>query len=243
MRLAQMTDLHLRHHLPADATRDRVDPRLLDGLAGVLPRLGSMGVDALVMTGDLIDMPEPLGDEQVEPLGRDYRLLGELLATADVPTIVLPGNHDRPATLWDALGRGADVIDLAGHRLVRFCDEEDPSQVPHRVGPDRERFDQVLADAASPPQVHLQHYVIAPALEAAYPYNYADAQTLRQRINAAGHVRLSLSGHYHPGSEVIEDQNASFAIGPAMSEPPFPWRLYDIEGTTIRGQTLTLTNA
>jgi len=206
----------------------------------VLPTLGREGVDLLAVTGDLVDVPEPLPAALVGSMEADYGLVRDLLAAADVPVMVVPGNHDDAPAMWRALGQGEPIRDIAGLRVIRFCDHEHEGNVPWRAGDEWARFERLVADGNSPPQIHLQHYVIAPPVEDDYPFNYGDAATLKRAMVDAGRAALVLSGHYHPGSELIRDGPVTFSVGPAMVEPPYPWRIYEIDdsGVSIEQRTL-----
>ncbi len=239
MRIAQITDLHLRHHQPGtagvNARRSREMPRRF---AQALAEAKRQGADLVAVTGDLLDMPgwvmRPgrgfVWDDPAPWMATaeaDYRLVKELLDGSGMRYVVLPGNHDLPELMWQVFGRGEDVFDLRGHRIVRFCDEEHECHIARRFLEERRRFDAVLADEQSPPQVHLQHYVLTPELNQGYPHTYAEGQELTRRVGA-GPVRLCLSGHYHRGTPLMREGNATFAVGPAFCQWPFPWRMYEL---------------
>jgi histidinol-phosphate phosphatase family protein len=211
-------------------------PARFEQALGEVKRLGA---DLVAATGDLLDMPGWVvgprwGFEPDNPgpwlaaAEADYRLMKELLDASGMRYVVLPGNHDSPALMWKVFGRKDDIFDLAGHRVVRFCDEEYECHLARRFLKERERFDAVLAEENSPPQVHLQHYVLTPRLNQGYPHTYDEGDELTRRV-AAGPVRLCLSGHYHTGTPLSKQGNAVFAVGPAFCQWPFPWRMYEIQ--------------
>ncbi len=248
MRIAQITDLHLRHHLhgpcPGPDRRARLMatlfPRALEQIAAHRP-------DLIAVTGDLADMPQlihrPLPDFPPNNpdywrrlAARDYELIRDCLEQTGLPWMVLPGNHDDIEAFWQVFDRADNIRDIAGHRVVRFCDHEYEGHVPRRFDPERRRFDQVLADDASPPQVHLQHYLIEPENNEGYPHSYAEAKHIARRIAASGRVRLALSGHYHQGTDRHDIGDTAYYVGPAFCVSTFPWRLYDLtdDGITMR---------
>lgn len=64
-------------------------------------------VDAVCLTGDLVDTGT----------AADYALLGDILAPIRVPVFVVPGNHDRRATLRAAF---SDRLDFAADTTLHY---------------------------------------------------------------------------------------------------------------------------
>ena len=111
--------------------------------------------------------------------------------------------------------------------------------MPRRFNPQRAQWEAALAQTDGPPQVHLQHYVVTPILNAGWPHSYEEGDDIARRTDEAGCVRLSLSGHYHPGTGLIRHRHACFATCPAFAIAPFAWRVYDIDQTvTISDHSL-----
>jgi hypothetical protein len=229
MQLAHMTDLHLRYHLPEDQERRPWTDSDVQSLRSGLAALSAEEIELIVFTGDLVDVPKDPNLAATDAVEADYELLKQILDASGLQYVALPGNHDGEEAMWNVLGKGPDVFDMGGFRFVRFCDHEHEHNVPRRISHERERFEHVLSDITSPPQVHLQHFVLAPSIDADYPYNYANADDLVQQIVDSGRVRLCLSGHYHPGTEPLTEGETTFITAPAASRPPHPWLLYDLE--------------
>lgn len=240
VRIAQITDLHLRHHQPGlagiNARRARLMPELFQE---ALNRIAQQEVDLIAVTGDLLDVPawviDPPRGFQMDDMGpwleaaeRDYRLLRRMLDAVGVPYIVLPGNHDDERVMWRVFDRGANTLDVAGFRVVRFCDHEHAGHRPRRFLDQRVLWESMLADADSPPQIHLQHYVVTPVFHEGYPYSYEEGESLARDIVLSGRVRLCLSGHYHAGTPLLHAGSTTFTTCPAFGESPFPWRVYEV---------------
>jgi histidinol-phosphate phosphatase family protein len=203
--------------------------------------------DLIALTGDLVDVPDMIarGDdyyelpraERLAQAERDYRLLKQLLDASRIAYAVLPGNHDHASTLWKVFPRRNDYWDLPqGYRIVRFTDVEGDQHVPRRLDRERHLLDAMLADAASPPQIHLQHYVISPQLSGGYPYNYLESEHLRATLVDSGKVVLSLSGHYHPGVDLTRHGACHFATGAAFSVFPHTVTIHRIEGDRVTSE-------
>lgn len=238
MRIAHITDPHIRRQIPGTAViaarRSREAPALL---VRALEDAKSRGADVAALTGDLVDIPHYLFDrDRDEPadvaawtaVREDYRWIRDTLDACGLSWIALPGNHDSQVIMTEVLGDRPRITDVAGVRFVSFWDRETGNHVPQRVLADRRRFDSALIDPDAAPQVHLQHYVITPELNAGYPHTYLEGEHLRRRIAESERVALVLSGHYHRGVDPERHGNAVFSVTPALTEAPHPYRIFDV---------------
>jgi histidinol-phosphate phosphatase family protein len=238
MRIAHITDLHLRHHLPGTSAIPRRRSRDAPGLlSAAVADAVARAADVVVVTGDLVDVPMYLFEPERDPRAdaalwaaarADYRVIREILDAAGLPWIAVPGNHDSHRLVAEELGADASIRDLDGVRFVSFWDREVHHNRPQRILAERRRFDRVLAEPGSLPQVHLQHYVISPVLDDGYPHTYLEGDELLARITAARMIRLVLSGHYHPGVEPARHGGALFSVTPALAEHPHPFRMFTL---------------
>ncbi len=231
MRIAHISDLHLRHHLPGTAAIPRrLSRQMPELLAKAVQRIQEEHPDLVVITGDLLDYPlEALDDPETQAQGeRDLRLIAAILQELSCPYCVIPGNHDHPALVRKVFHDLSEDQVLAGHRVICFYDHEDEEHFPQRLGPEREKFLRAVTDADSPPQVHVQHYVVWPIRNESYPHTYREAPFLREAIVASGKVRLVLSGHYHPGIPPFQEGPTWFATVPAFCESPHPYWIYSL---------------
>lgn len=231
MRIAHLSDLHLRHHLPgtaALATRAcRAMPAVFER---ALAQVAAWAPDLLVLTGDLIDYPlDALDDPAMRAAGAaDLRLLADLLATLPCAQMVVPGNHDPADLAREAFGHLGTELACGDYRVLGFWDREGPGHVPERPDDERRRFAAALADDDPRPQLHVQHYLFWPAVDAGYPYNYADAAELADAAATSGRVRLVLSGHYHDGFSPARHEGVWYATAPSLAETPHRLRLYEL---------------
>lgn len=247
MRIAHISDLHLRHHLPGTAEIPTRLSRQMPGFfAQALDEIQAHAPDLLVLSGDLLDYPfEGMDDPLLQSAGlADLQLIADLLAPLPMPQVILPGNHDHPALVEHRFPARDGEITVAGHRVLAFRDHEGPQHVPQRTGSERRRFLSALADEHSLPQVHVQHYVVWPERNAEYPHTYGDGAAMREAIIASGNVRLVLSGHYHAGVPLFVDKGVYFATVPAFAEAPHCFAIYDLgdspDGDGVTGRTYRL---
>jgi D-glycero-D-manno-heptose 1,7-bisphosphate phosphatase len=247
MRIAQITDLHLRHHLPGVTQNKRRIRHMAELFPRALDTIAQQQVDLVAVTGDLVDVPDwlmhPLGGFEYDDAAiwrdaalKDYQLVRDALDASGLRYMVLPGNHDDESLMWQVFDAEANAIDVAGHRVIRFCDREWEYHMPRRFTPQRERWEAALEQTDGPPQIHLQHYLVTPWRNAGWPHTYEEGDEIARRTNAAGHVRLSLSGHDHTGTGLIRFTNTTFAACPAFTVSPFTWRVYDVDESVTMTQ-------
>ncbi|HXF62957.1 MAG TPA: metallophosphoesterase [Caldilineaceae bacterium] len=239
MRIAHITDLHLRHHLPGTAEIPaRLSRQMPDYFARAIDQIAALAPDLLVLSGDLLDYPmDALEDPALQALGRqDLQLIARLLEKLSVPVALVYGNHDHPALIAQVFPHASRDFVCAGHRVLVFADEEGPRHVPQRTGDERARYRAALADLHSPPQIHVQHYVVWPERNQDYPHTYGAGEQMRAEIIASGNVRLVLSGHYHAGVPPLADKGVTFATAPSFAEPPHPFWTYDLNGGKVLWQ-------
>ena len=250
--IGHLTDLHARQALHgSSAVLARRSRDVFDLLPGAIDILKTQGVNFLAITGDLIDVPTFIlapNDYYQVPLAdwlslaeADYERIKEILDASALPYTVLPGNHDYEPILWQVFEKSPLYFAVEpGYRLVRFFDREWAGHIPRRFDRERKLWERMLSDEKSPPQIHLQHYVVTPELNEGYPHTYFEGENLKERIAASGRVILSLSGHYHRGTDLISADGSYFAVGPAFCEFPHPFRIYEVEDDQVRMRALTL---
>lgn len=243
MRIAHISDFHLRHHLPGNSlSSKRLGRFVADLLADAVSEINALAPDLLAVTGDLVDYPlYGLDDPDLQSRGlEDLRLVKEILGRATCPVATLYGNHDHPAHFRDLFGGDPLERDIEGHRILTFLDEEGEGHHPERVGDERSRFEQVLGESDGRPQIHLQHYQVWPHHETGYPHSYRDAPALKNAIVASKRVRLVLSGHYHVGYNLFEEDGVAFSTSTAFCEFPHAYRTYDLTESAITERVYTL---
>ena len=248
MRIAHISDLHLRHHLPGTAYHaDRLSRAMPEYFARALTQIGEHAPDCLVVSGDLLDYPfddlgKPVNDPETQAQGlQDLALIADLLTTLPVPALLVHGNHDHPALFDQVFGHIPWQQEVGDYQLIAFRDDEGPGNVPVRQGEMQRRFQAALDDLDSPPQVHIQHYMVWPERNEEYPHTYGAGAAMREAILATGHVRLVLSGHYHRGVPLFADKSSYFATVRGFTTSPHPFAIYDLhDDGSVTEQAYTL---
>lgn len=242
MRIAHLSDLHLRDQLPgASPLAQRQSRKVLALLEQAVKRLRSLRPDILVVTGDVLDYPlDALHNAEMLERGRlDVALVARVLAQLDCPNLVIAGNHDHEGLIEAAFGR-CGRIDIEGYRLLSFWDHEDAAHAPHRSGTERERFEAALSGGEGLRQVHVQHFLVWPERNEGYPHTYVDGDVLAAQIIQSVAVRLVLSGHYHEGTPPQVLGKTCFATVPAFCEAPHAMWVYDLDVDDIQTTMLSL---
>ena len=241
MRIAHISDLHLRHHLPGTASvAARLSRAMPERFAAALNAIQAASPDLLVISGDLIDYPmDKLDDPSTQAQGRkDLVIIANMIQALPFPIALVHGNHDHPALIDEVFGHLPNDQTVNGYRVLTFRDDEDANHVPIRVGHERARFQAALADPTSLPQIHVQHYVVWPERNEEYPHTYGAGAQMRQEIINSGNVCLVLSGHYHIGVPPFQDNGVWFATVRGFTEAPHPYNIYDL-AQTANGVVLT----
>lgn len=244
MRIVQLTDLHLRHHLPGTASvATRLSRAMPEHFAKALRHIRDLAPDLLVLSGDLTDYPlDLLDDPTTQAQGRkDLEVIAALLADLPFAVAAVHGNHDHPALFSEVFGHLPNDQVINGYRVLTFRDDEGENHVPVRVGTEQARFRAALDDPASPPQIHIQHYIVWPERNEEYPHTYGAGAQMREAMIASGNVRLVLSGHLHRGVPLFFDKGVWFATARAFTEAPHPYYLYEITNGEVTSRTYTLT--
>ena len=187
-RILHLTDLHLRHHQPGTASNalrlSRDMPRLLDQLTS---RLRPLAVDVVVISGDLLDVPDTViagGSDDgrdhnvwLAEVEADFCVIRDCLSNSGVDYVVCPGNHDHEPLFRAVFPGATEIVDVAGLRFFCFWDELGPDRQPRLTGPRRDLFDEALTlPEHDVPQIHVQHYMIdPPTMSKNWRYEYVGA--------------------------------------------------------------------
>ncbi|MGW4793264.1 metallophosphoesterase [Nonomuraea sp. NPDC004297] len=188
----------------------------------VMTYLRGCAVDVILVTGDLADH----GD-----IKEYHQVKAELVA--DVPVLLLPGNHDDRSAYREILLGGAgsapiNELKRAGGLLFALCDSTIPGQDEGLLAPETlDWLEEVLADAEEPVFVGLHHHPIRlnnPLLDSIRLRNPDDLAAVLQRSSTA---RAVFCGHAHAAAA------GTFAGLPLVAAPGIfsttrlPWTTTD----------------
>lgn len=233
MILAQLTDLHVRPHGMAAmraCETNMLTERALRAVRAFRPK-----VDAVMITGDLA----------ANGLNTEYRELGAMLRRIiDVPTYVIPGNHDRREALKSELRHLPGVADdpefvqySVDHLPVRLVmlDTLVPAAAHGELGPKRLAWLDATLKAAphKPTIVAMHHPPFLCGIRHMDGIILNDAEAFIAVIARHRQVQRILCGHHHrPITAQVAHAIASIAPSVAhqveldlFSDNPGRWNL------------------
>lgn len=177
--------------------------------------------DITVILGDIHNAGgTPEGLSQLEQI----RAIAALLKS---PWLIIPGNHDAtPDLFYSVFPRPAETTDVNGVRFVTFLDPEESGFNARRTSHDLERMSMARAGWHGA-IVMLQHVSLFPPGRSDCPYNYLNADDIIAAMRQNG-IALAISGHYHEGLGLINDQGVNFLAAPALCQPPFSFIEIDL---------------
>lgn len=197
----------------------------LDGGARALARtrrvmryLRGCRVDAILVSGDLADHGETSEYEEVK---------AEL--TADVPVLMLPGNHDRRSAYRKVLldgGGDAPINQLhrVGGASFALCDSSIPGSAEGRLAPETLAWLRgVLAEADAPVFVGLHHHPIPMHNPLVDGIGLINADELAAVVGASPQVVATLCGHAHTAAVGTFAGRPLIAAPGVVSTIRLPW--------------------
>ena len=225
IRLALVSDLHYAASANAACPLRRGEyiPALLAAAVRKLNR--ELKPDLVLCGGDLINFPAA---EDALTLTRN---LAGILGLLDMPCVTIRGNHDLTDAEFTGLFPFRNVVDAGPVRIVSFSDPELPGFHAFRTEDDLKRMKEAAADWDGL-LFSFQHVPLVPRGRCIYEYRNAEA--ILQLMRDCGY-RGSISGHYHDGIPLFEENGLQFFVQSAMCESPFAVSLVDIGGTGIAG--------
>lgn len=243
IRIGYLTDIHLREAIPGASS---IETRHCRSMARLLPEalvlLSRRAPDLIVCTGDLVDLPEGPG------VFEDLRFCRGQFEACGVPYLVLPGNHDPlPDDFYRVFPRPQQAQVINGCMLVSFHEDAclEGEQACRRSDQSLEIMAELLIQTDRSPEVTLlfQHYVIYPDLSDGYPHNYRNDGEIRRILERSDQGILSVSGHYHPGIPLVQENGVSYFGGQAFCEAPYPCYLIEASGKGITIEPIEMRKA
>ena len=227
IKIAVLTDFH--YGAPSFHPRRRTEIADILLLRAVHRLNRFVRPDVTLVLGDLVN--EGTAPDTPERLEHLRAILDKL----DSPTIVIPGNHDGDVNaFYRVFERPQAITGIVGIRFLPFLDREEPGYNASRSDVDLARFRQARSDHDGP-IVALQHVSLAPPERVEMPYNYTNAQAIVDAMAASG-VTLSISGHYHQGTPVIQTEHSTFINAPALCEAPFHFLVVTLDGEQVTAE-------
>ena len=194
---AHISDIHLDQSQQAIA-RARL----------VMTYLRGLPLDAIVITGDITD----------NGTAQEYELARAELA-ADVPVLMLPGNHDERAAFRKVLlgregGLPVNQVRTVGRATFVLCDSSIPGQSPGLLADETIRWlDAVLAGSDGPALVCLHHPPVQLHSELIDELRLTEPEGFAALLARHPRVVAVLCGHAHAAAA------STFAGRPLLAAP------------------------
>jgi hypothetical protein len=134
--------------------------------------------------------------------------------------------------LSEAFDCAAGLHELGGAGFLIFHDSVAPDHVTTRPEPDLALPEQVAQQRPHLPLIALQHNPLYPPIDHDYPFILSNAPQILEGYGRAK-VRLSLSGHYHPGQAVHKHRGTAYTTLPAACEAPYRYAHVRIRGRAV----------
>jgi calcineurin-like phosphoesterase family protein len=237
MRLGVVTDVHLAQ-LPHTTARWHNEFDFAGAgrrLRKSLRLLSACGVDAVVVLGDLTESGDRASLDQ--SVG--------ILATAGLPTLLVPGNHDcieSTRAMPDAVARAGGGLAMAGPAAlsVNGLGVAGVSLATPAAG---RGFAAAELPQMAERLVLLSHYPLLSRREAvtAAGYKYAGDLVGRERLAAHvdGRAAVAISGHLHV-RDAVSDGPLLQLLLPAMIEPPYACAVVEVGGDPFQASYLAI---
>lgn len=222
VKVAILSDLHYAL-MPNLACPERCGDKMNLILSNTVELLNSEEqLDLVLVGGDLINFSEA---EEAEEL---TQTLAKILSKLKMPYTVIRGNHDLPKEKFEKIFPFKAITDVDFVRIVAFDDKETPNYNAERSEADLQR----MKEAANFDGVvfSFQHTSLTPKGSCIYSYDNTDKILSVMRENS---YRGALSGHFHEGIELFEEDNLQFLVQSALCEKPFAMTLLSISRNGI----------
>ncbi len=239
IRIGHISDLHLRHYTPGSSLKHKNRSREMPViLRKALQRFKNSMVDLVVITGDLVDSPAIVLENNDyymdlmtpfrEMVKKDYRLIRYILEQSGLPWIVLPGNCDTGDLFQQVFHDQPLVQDFGVFRFVSFHDRQWDGKKPRRFDRERRLMEEMLFQEDHHKQIHLQHYLIRKGHRSKSTHRYLEWENIRSLTRDSRKVLLSLSGHYPPGVSPKKEGITTWYAAPSLCRAPYSVTIHQL---------------
>ncbi len=238
--IGYLTDMHLRKHVPGTSPIDTRHCRKMAELIPVaLDRMSCRSLDVIVCTGDLLDVAGEPGAVE------DLELCKRLFDECELPYLVLPGNHDpAPDGFYRVFPMPPKRTVLNNCELISFHEDTCAAgeRASERSAASLQRMTELLiADNDCPEAtVLLQHYVVYPDHNEGYPHNYLNDEAIKSILERSNRQLLCVSGHYHPGIPVTQNNGVAYFAGRAFCEPPYTCYVISVSASGVSVEEIVI---
>ncbi|MHC4873089.1 MAG: metallophosphoesterase family protein [Planctomycetota bacterium] len=166
--------------------------------------------DLIILLGDVVD------DGTDKNSVADFKEIIKEVEGAGIPMLTVPGNHDIDPEVYAEISNcTAGFHQIEGIGFYVFHDLIGEGDVTARPADALADLQKVSVELPDLPLIALQHNPIFPDIESEYPFIPENVTEIRKCYEKAG-VKLSLSGHYHAGQTLTENNGVKYYTVPAI---------------------------
>ncbi|MCM8809449.1 MAG: metallophosphoesterase [Candidatus Omnitrophica bacterium] len=205
-------------------------------LKRVIRRIKDEKIDVIIISGDIID------DSLSHTAQEDYLEIKNFLESLDDKKILIaPGNHDlEPERFKNFFGQYKFCV-LGDFLLYVFYDNYLEGEICKRDYQEIENFEKIIKENSGKKIIVIQHNLVFPKIESDYPFNILESEKIHS-FYKENNVFLSISGHYHKGLNLVNQDGIYYFTIPAICEEPFKYFIFEI-GSEIKVKEDKLKNS
>lgn len=218
MRIAVISDLHIGN--PNKMIRD-IDVR--GNFLTVIREIQQLGVDLLIVNGDLVDDPFNEGA---------YRWIKKIIQELNIPYLVVAGNHDSPSILSNVFNFPVSsskrfFYSLKVKELDFICLDSSAGEISNDQLDGLEKKLKMVSSSCFLLLHHPPCYSGCTYMDRKYPLQ--KQENVWKVIQATNKVRAIICGHYHTGRTILYQGTSIFITPSTMMQIDPSYDSYHVE--------------
>ncbi|HOK55716.1 MAG TPA: metallophosphoesterase [bacterium] len=179
-------------------------------------------IDVVIIAGDLLDDGENPDSE------KEYLEIKKIIDNFNAKKVIIaPGNHDKKIEEFFEIFGDYKYFVYDNFLFYVFYDRYYEGEIAIRSQEEIENFKKIVRENPDKKIIAVQHNIIFPKIESDYPFNLLDCEKIH-KLYKENNVFLSISGHYHRGLDILNNEGVYYFTLPAVCEEPFKYFLVEI---------------